>query len=289
MDLSLAIRAAAPNAPDDAVEALHAVRGRLEAVGALANPFRAAHLIGQCAHESAQFTRRAESLFYSSGARIFAVFGRRHFRDIAHADEFARDPEGLANHVYAGRMGNGDTASGDGFRYRGRGWLQLTGRDNYRAFGRRLGVDLEAEPERAAEPATAWIIAASYLASRRRAGRTALEWADHDNVEMVSRIVNGGTIGLDERRHQTARALEALGRPQVRPALARGAEGPRVLLLQRRLAELGFSPGALDGDFGPKTEAALLAFQSHAGLPGGARVDAATRRALEGAGVPAPA
>ena len=281
MELATAIRSAAPRAPDEAIEGLTSVQAAAERLGALDNALRTAHMIGQCAHESAGFSRRVESLFYRSGDRLFSVFGRRPFDSIAHADEFARNQQKLANHVYASRMGNGDTGSGDGFRFRGRGWLQLTGRSNYRKFGARIGIDLEVDPERAAEPATAWLIAASYLASRSRAGRTALEWADADNVEMVTRIVNGGTIGLEERRHLTARALVALGGIEARPALARGAEGPSVRLLQRLLAERGFSSGALDGDFGPKTENALKAFQTNVGLPATGRADAATWEALE--------
>jgi len=276
-----AIRAVAPRAPAEAIRGLTSVAAALKAQGALANEVRAAHLIGQCAHESAGFTRRVESLFYRSGDRIFAVFGRRHFAGIAEAEGFARDQQKLGNRVYADRMGNGDAASGDGFRYRGRGWLQLTGRANYRTFGRRLGIDIEADPERAAEPATAWRIAAAYLATRRRAGRTALEWADLGNVEMVTRIVNGGTIGLAERCHLTALALTALGGRAPRPALARGAEGPAVLRLQRLLAEHGFWPGALDGDLGPKTQAALRGFQGAAGLAVTGRADAGTWAALE--------
>ncbi|NIP76439.1 MAG: glycoside hydrolase family 19 protein, partial [Xanthomonadales bacterium] len=163
----------------------------------------------------------AEALHYRSGARIFAVFGRRHFTSIAYAQRFAGRPEKLANHVYGRRMGNGPPGSGDGFRYRGRGYLQLTGRANYRRFGARIGIDLETEPERAEDPATAWLIAATYLATRRRAGRTALEWADLDNVEMVSRIVNGGVNGLDDRRHLTVTALDALGGIAARPLLKR--------------------------------------------------------------------
>jgi putative chitinase len=221
MNLAAAIRAAAPRAPRKAIDSLIAVEDQIRALGALANEFRAAHLIGQCAHESAQFTRRVESLFYRSGSRIFVVFGRRHFDSIAHAKQFACNQEMLANRVYADRMGNGDEASGDGFRYRGRGWLQLTGRDNYRSFGRRIGIDLEAEPERAAEPATAWLIAASYFASRMRSGKTALEWADANSVQMVTRIINGGTTGLAERRHMTAAALAALGGIETHPVLAR--------------------------------------------------------------------
>jgi len=273
MDLAAAIRATAPNTPDGAIDGLICLRRADEACGALANPFRAAHLIAQCAHESGGFTHRVESLFYSSGSRIFAVFGRKYFDSIAHAGRFARDQQKLANRVYANRMGNGDTASGDGFRFRGRGYLQLTGRDNYRNFGKRIGVDLEADPERAAEPTTAWPIAASYLACRSRAGKTALEWADDNNVEMVTRIVNGGTIGLGDRRVLTAKALTALRGVDPYPALVIGAEGPAVLLLQNLLAERGFPPGAIDGDFGPKTENAIKAFQKDAGLTANGRVD----------------
>ncbi|HUS53533.1 MAG TPA: peptidoglycan-binding protein [Thermohalobaculum sp.] len=275
MDLAATIRAIAPSAPNDAVSGLLALREAGEVPSAFANPFRVAHLVGQCAHESGGFTRRVESLYYSSGARIFAVFGRKYFGSFGHAGQFARNQQKLANRVYANRMGNGDTRSGDGFRFRGRGYLQLTGRDNYRIFGKRIGIDIEAEPERAADPETAWRIAACYLANRSRSGRTAFEWADQNNVEMVTRIVNGGTIGIADRRHLTAKALSALGGVEAHPALLKGAEGPAVLLLQKLLAERGFSPGALDGDFGMKTERAIKAFQRDIGLIDSGRADAA--------------
>lgn len=285
MDIARAIRAAAPRAPLPAVEGFAEAHDWITATGALDTPLRAAHLIGQCAHESAGFTRAAEVLHYRTGARIFAVFGRRHFTGIAHAERFAGQPERLANHVYGRRMGNGPPGSGDGFRYRGRGYLQLTGRANYRRFGDRIGIDLEAEPERAEDPATAWTIAAAYLAARRRAGRTALEWADLDNVEMVSRIVNGGVNGLDDRRHLTAQALAALGGIATRPRLQRGARGPNVLRLQHLLARASFAPGALDGDFGPRTEAALRRFQQAAGLATTGRTSGAAWEALETKGI----
>lgn len=281
MDIASAIRSVAPRAPDDAIAGLNSAGDRIERHGALANALRAAHLIGQCAHESGGFTRRVESLYYSSGSRIFAVFGRKYFSSIRHAEQFARNQQKLGNRVYANRMGNGDTASGDGFRFRGRGYLQLTGRDNYRIFGKRIGIDLQADPERAAEPVTAWTIAASYLDSRSRAGKTALEWADDNNVEMVTRIVNGGTIGLGDRRVLTAKALTALRGIPAYPALVKGTEGPAVLLLQKLLAERGFSPGALDGDFGPKTERAIKAFQKDAGLTVNGRADAGLWGKLE--------
>ena len=282
MDFEAAIRSAAPGAPAAAIAGLIAVKDRAEQLGALDTPLRVAHLIGQCAHESGSFARLVESLFYRSGDRIFAVFGRKYFRDIAHANQFAKNQQKLANRVYASRMGNGDTASGDGFRFRGRGYLQLTGRSNYRSFGARIGIDIEADPERAAEPATAWAIAASYLASRSRAGKTALEWADLNNVEMVTRIVNGGINGLDDRRHLTAKALAGLeGGKESRPALAKGAEGSAVLRLQHLLAQRGFPVGAIDGDFGPKTEKAVKGFQKAAGLTANGRVNAAVWEALD--------
>lgn len=260
MHLKAAIAAAAPGAPDGAAEALAALD---PATPALATPLRAAHLIGQCAHESLGFTRAVESLRFATPERLMAVWPRR-FRTRAEALPFVRAPEALASSVYAGRMGNGDAASGDGWRYRGRGWLQLTGRANYRRFGALLGIGLEAEPELAAEPGVAWRIAAAYLATRRRMGRTALAWADADNAEMVTRIVNGGLHGLDDRRSRTAAALAALsGRPAL---LRQGDTGPAVLALQQALARAGFAPGALDGAFGPRTAAAVAAFQRRAGL-----------------------
>ncbi len=253
MNLQAAVEAAAPGAPVAAAAAL----ARLDpSAMALATALRAAHLVGQCAHESLGFTRSTEALHYTSPERLMAVWPRR-FPDRGSALPFLRDPERLANHVYGGRMGN--DRPGDGYRYRGRGWLQLTGRANYRRFGALLDLGLETEPDLASEPLTAWRIAAAFLATRRRRGLTALEWADADNAEMVTRIVNGGLNGFADRRLRTAAALAAL---RATPAtLRRGDAGPEVLLLQRALAARGFPPGALDGDFGPKTEAALRAFQ----------------------------
>lgn len=258
MNIEAAVAAAAPGAPARAAGSLAALDPETPA---LATARRAAHLIGQCAHESLGFTRAVESLHYTTPERMMAVWPRR-FPTHRDAAPFVADPEALANRVYGGRMGN--TAPGDGFRYRGRGWLQLTGRANYRRFGARIGLELEAAPDLAAKAEAAWRIAAHYLASRRRMRRTALEWADADNAEMVTRIVNGGVHGLADRLARTAAALGALsGGPRV---LRRGDSSGAVLLLQQALARQGFPPGALDGAFGPRTEAALAAFQRMAGL-----------------------
>lgn len=280
MNLKEAVRAAASDAPDSAVDALEAVRGSIAQFGALDNERRVAHLIGQCAHESLRFTRVAESLFYTSTDRLMQIFGR-HFTSAAQARGFLRNSKKLANRVYANRNGNGPSRSGDGFRYRGRGYLQLTGRSNYRIAGRRLGIDLVAHPEMAAEPETAWMIAVGYLATRKRDGRTAFQWADDNNFEAVTRIVNGRTNGLDDRRHRTILALSALGSMQARPILRKGDEGDAVELLQRALASRGFSPGAIDGDFGPKTATEVRAFQRFVRIRANGVVNASTWRALE--------
>lgn len=279
MDLRAAVRAAAHDAPDTAIDGLEAVRDAIAETGALDTPFRIAHLIGQCAHESVRFTRVSESLYYTTAARIRAVWPSR-FRDVDHAAEYTRNPEKLANKVYA-RASLGNTQPGDGYRYRGRGYLQLTGRSNYRIAGRRLGLDLEGDPDLAFEPETAWLIAADYFANRRRARRTAFQWADDNDVETVTYIVNGGDHGLTDRRNRTARALLALGGLSSEPTLRRGDEGESVFLLQRALAAKGFSPGALDGDFGPKTERIVKAFQQAHGLGADGVVGRNTWRALE--------
>jgi putative chitinase len=281
MNFEAALLASAPKAPAAAIAGFNAARPRLEQMSALANANRAAHLFGQCSHESGQFTRVVESLHYKTGARIFAVFGRKHFTDIANAEHFARNQEKLGNHVYANRMENGDAASGDGFRFRGRGYLQLTGRENYRKFGARLGIDLIKNPELATDPATAWLVAGTYFATRSRSGKTTLEWADEDNVEMVTRIVNGGTNALEDRRTKTAKAQVVLTGGSFTPTLKRGDDGPLVERLQTLLTRNDFPPGAIDGDFGKKTLKALKDFQAARGLPQTGIADAAVWEKLE--------
>ncbi len=191
-----------------AIDGFMAVHEWMAERGIFDTPERPAHLFGQAGHESTGFTRKVESLTYTTAARIRLIFGKRRFPSLADAQAYVRQPRLLANKVYGGRMGN--TRPDDGWRYRGRGWLQLTGRDNYRRFGAALGMDLDAKPELASEPEGAWKIAAEYLAVRTRGGKTALEWADLNDTKMVTRIVNGGLNGLADRRTRTARALAVL-------------------------------------------------------------------------------
>lgn len=280
MDLAAALRAAAPSAPQTAIDGLIAARDKLAAAGALANNHRAAHLIGQCAHESGRFKRLVEALNYTTTQRLMDVWPSR-FPSHASAAAFVNNAEGLANKVYANRNGNGDAGSGDGFRFRGRGYIQLTGRANYAEFGPLVGADLIADPDRAADPATAWAVAGNFLARRTRNGKTALEWADIDSFESVTRIVNGGIHGLEERRELTVRVLAALGGAAFHPELTRGDKGPSVERLQTLLAARGISPGAIDGDFGRKTENAVKTLQASAGLAVTGRADAATWQTLQ--------
>ncbi len=193
-----------------AVEGFLAVREWMEfdQVDIFKTPERTASLLGQTAHESSGYSRDVENMNYTTAKRIRAVFGKRRFPTLAVAERYVREPEMLANKVYGLRMGN--TRPNDGYRYRGRGWLQLTGRSNYRKAGEAIGVDLDKFPDLAASPKWAWKIAAEYLATRSRQGRTALEWADVGDVEQVTRIVNGGTNGLEDRRTRTSRALAVL-------------------------------------------------------------------------------
>ena len=174
---------------------------------------RFAHLLGQTAHESTGYSRLVEGLYYKTPERIRAVFGKRRFPSLVDAQRCVRDPRRLAEAAYGGEWGLknlGNSRPGDGWLYRGRGYLQLSGRANFKSFGRLTGIDLINHPEQASTPDVAWKIAGAYLANRRRGGKTALEWADLGDVKQVTRIVNGGLNGLANREIRTSRALAAL-------------------------------------------------------------------------------
>lgn len=190
-------------APQSRPALVKAVAPHLEAFAyryGVTTPLRTAHLMAQLAYESAYFTRLEENLHYSSGKRIALVWPRLRPR----AAELAGHPEALANAAYGGKLGNGDEASGDGWRYRGRGLIQLTGRENYRRFGKVVLVDLEAEPDLAADPEIAVLTALAYWRVRK-----CNEAADTDDFVIVSERVNGPALcGIAERRVLTVRAKE---------------------------------------------------------------------------------
>lgn len=165
-----------------------------------------AMFLAQLGHESYDLTRWEESLHYTTPERIRKVFGERRFPDLASATPFVGKPEALANYVYAGMIGNGGPASGDGWRYRGRGPVQTTGRANYRATGAALKVPLEHFPEQILNPSIGFRAACWFWISK---GCPAP--ARKGDVLAVTKIINGGTNGLDDRKARFERACKALG------------------------------------------------------------------------------
>lgn len=169
------------------------------------NPRRFAHFMAQLAHESAHFARLEENLNYS-GKGLWNVF-RKYFDNLEHAETFARQPEKIANRVYADRMGNGSEESGDGYRYRGRGFIQLTGKDNYQKIGDRIGLDLVSNPDKVSQDVEiALRVAADFWDSRNLN-----KYADKDDIRAVTRRINGGYNGLEDRQKLLARARAIWG------------------------------------------------------------------------------
>lgn len=168
------------------------------------NPQRVAGFVAQCRAESAGFSRLEEGLYYTTPERIRAVFPSR-VPNLSAAGRLARNPQALANCVYANRLGNGDEASGDGWRYRGRGLIQLTGRDNYAAAAAGCGKLYLERPDLVAKPEDACLTAAWFWAS---AGLNAL--ADIRDWNGITRRVNGpAMLHAAERMRYTGEALEA--------------------------------------------------------------------------------
>lgn len=159
----------------------------------ITTPLRCAHLVAQLCYESAYLGRLSENLNYSA-ERIREIFPKFASR----AEELAHRPEGLANAVYANRFGNRDEVSGDGHRYRGRGLIMVTFRDNYREIGVALGTDMIGSPNLLMDPE--WAARAALVYWSRHGCN---DPADLDDVAGVTKIINGGAHGLTERRALT--------------------------------------------------------------------------------------
>ena len=246
----------------------------------ITTPLRIAGFMAQCAHESSDFTALEENLNYREET-LNKVFPRYFGAGKRNAAEYAKNPEKIANYVYMdefrskqGAMGN--TQAGDGWRFRGRGIKQLTGRNNYTAFAKT--VDMSAEE------------AAAYLETKKGAFESACwfwktnniaSFADKDDIVGMTKRINGGTIGLDDRqsRYNRAKALlsggvaaPAVVKEQAKPAaaaapakaaqrtLTRGMQGEDVKRMQKALGV------AADGDFGFGTAGALKKWQRENGL-----------------------
>jgi putative chitinase len=167
-------------------------------------PERQAAFIGQCAHESGNFKTLEENLNYKPEA-LMRVWPSR-FPDLAIAMKYAHNPEMIANKVYGGRMGNGVEETGDGWKYHGRGLIQLTGKENYANCGSGIGVDLLSNPSLLNTPEYAALSAGWFW---NKKGLNAL--ADAGDFETITKRINGGTLGLEDRKAKIAKALSVLG------------------------------------------------------------------------------
>jgi putative chitinase len=170
------------------------------------NPQRQAAFLAQYAHETEGFMRLAENLMYTTPEQLRAVHPRDFDKlDVDDAWGFVRQPERIANRVYANQNGNGDEASGDGWKFRGRGFCHVTGRGNYARCATALNLDLLEFPELLEEPLHAARAGGWYWQHERLN-----ELADRGDFERITRRINGGLIGQDSRLKYHARALRAL-------------------------------------------------------------------------------
>jgi len=158
-------------------------------------PLRLAHFLAQCGHESAGFKATQENLNY--GAKGLMGIFKKYFPTEAEALKYERKPEMIANKVYASRMSNGDEKSGDGWRFRGRGYIQLTGRANYTAFGKAIGEDIPSNPDVVATKYP--LLSAAWFWSTNGLNALSDKGATDADVTAITKRVNGGVIGLADR------------------------------------------------------------------------------------------
>jgi putative chitinase len=234
-------------------------------------PKRIAAFIAQCGHESGGWRVFSENLNYSAKA-LNAVFGKYFVRAGRDAEEYHRQPEKIANVVYANRMDNGDTDSGDGWRFRGRGPIQLTGRANYTKFSEWADLpEVLDRPDIVAEDKEVALKSALFYWDTNNLNK----YSDAGDIKTLTKRINGGYIGLEDRIHHWEEALKALG-AEVETVhgddeddsfdiddigvLRKGARGEGVKIMQEALGI-----GA-DGVFGPGTERALKEWQAANGL-----------------------
>lgn len=252
------IKAIAPNSKDEIVIPLVKYLNIYMPKYEVNNYLRVCHFLAQAAHESASFRTLQE---YASGS------------------------------AYESRKDLGNVNKGDGVRYKGRGIFQLTGRANYRSIGAKIGMDLENNPELAESPEVSVLTALEYWKSRNL---NAL--ADADNVEAITRKINGGLNGFDDRKKYLAKAKTVIPKtfsistpvnPQITDAVTQinvvvakvGDNSSYVADLQNMLIRKGYKIAA-DGAFGPKTEVAVKDFQDKNGLTITGRIDTNTLNKL---------
>jgi len=253
---------------------------------------RLQYFLAQLAHESGGLTVREENLNYSA-ARLMQIWPSR-FPTMDVAKEYERNPEKLANFTYGGRLGNVDP--GDGYRYRGRGYIQLTGRETYREIGRIAGLNLEGDPDLAAKPEHAVRIACAFWT-----WKNINPSCDVGDFTTVTRKINGGTNGLDDRLQwlskvktvvtsvatapattttSTASTSTSTPMPKPKPEEEETLANPSVMAAQKKLTRLGYYKGVINGIYNQMMRAALWGFQKDEDLPQTGRLDARTREEL---------
>jgi putative chitinase len=188
-------------------------------------------------------------------------------------DNFQTLEEYASGSGYEGRSDLGNVYQGDGVRYKGRGIFQLTGRSNYITFGNLIGVDLVNNPEMAEDPKISVQTALEYWKNR-----DLNKWADRDDIETITKRINGGLNGYPHRKELYARMKVLILEPA---AMAWGDKGDEVMELQKRLKTIGYLLGT-DGDFGPGTESVVKRFQAAKFLPMTGIVDSKTMELIYG-------
>lgn len=263
------------------------------------NAMRLSHFLAQIGHESGGFTIDRESLYYTSAKRIRQVWPSR-FPSVSYASQFVRNEKKLAMKVYDNRVRDlGNTQPGDGYVYRGRGLIQITGRGNYADMGRKLNIDLEGKPDLATDGLTALRIAAQTWTDRTRKQRTMNQLADDNKIDIITVRINGGYTNLSHRKSEFERAWKIWGTGGAPRAvknpdiIERGDRGERVKVVQRLLVQKGYFPAneTIDGVYGGNTQRTVARFQHTYNQTAAGRdklnvngmVDKRTLKALQGA------
>ena len=177
--------------PDSVINQIPETAAKFE----INTPLRLAHFLAQCGHESGGFRLTKENLNYSAKG-LKGIFSK-YFKEAGLAEAYERKPEKIANRVYGGRMGNGPESSGDGSKYCGRGYIQLTGKDNYVAFGKSINEDMTANPEKVSTHYA--LLSAAWFFTKNGLHKIADGGATDAVVTQITKRVNGGTIGLPDR------------------------------------------------------------------------------------------
>jgi len=269
IDIIGAVNRVAPRAGDNYLEAIR-LGGPLFEQNSVTTPLRIAHFLAQALHETGGFTVLRENMNFSA-ARLVEVFGVNHHSaavTVSQAAALAGHKEAIAERVYG--LGNprkarelGNTEPGDGFRFRGNGILQTTGRGNHRRMGEASGVDFEGNPDLVTAPEHAL-----KPALQEWTDGNLNSFADRNDIRTITRKINGGFNGLPEREALFNKIFPLL-RTDGDPAdpVDAAEEDDKVASLQQALNDLGADPKLdVDGRFGPATRRAVTAFQAAAGI-----------------------